>query len=234
MRKLVHLLAAAAIAVSTPAFATTASEAPAVSGTSAEAADLGNWSLLSNANMAANVGVWDSMFYVRDRQGNLLKQYRARKNMQVFNNIYYQINEYWYPDGTYKTVRFIGVPRKDGGVETDSPDRAYFKRLQRVYASMGPTIAIWTLRDRRTGQDIGAEFVTTFENKRTATPHFYEISQDRREQLGVRADDPPIGQDATTTIVETRAGPMIQDKPLFVLTAAEKQALLPIFHSVLQ
>lgn len=229
-----HFGALTALALSAPVFATSASEAPVVPGTSAEASDLGTWELLGNPNMAANVGVWDSHFYVRDRKGNLMQQYRARKNMQVYGNVYYQVNEYWYEDGTYKKVRFIGVPRNDGSVETDSPDRGYFKRLQRVYASMGPTIAIWTLRDRKSGQDLGAEFVTTFENKRTATPHFYEVSKERREQLGVRPEDPPIGQDATTTIIETRAGPMVSDKPLFTLTAQEKKDLLPIFHNALK
>lgn len=233
MKKLISHLAAAALVCSIPATAAEPASAPAQAGTSVETGDLGSWNLLSDPNMALNVGIWDSNFFVRDRQGNLIQRFRARKNMQVHNNVYYQINEYWYEDGSYKTVRFIGVPRKDGGVETDSPDRTYFKRLQRLYTSMGPTIAIWTLRDRRSGQDIGAEFVTTFENKRTATPHFYEISAERRKQLGVQPDDPPIGQDATTTIVETRAAPMVTGKPLFTLTEAEKKALMPIFHNAL-
>ena len=233
MKHIVKLMAIATMVCSLPANAGEPARAATQPGTSVETSDLGTWNLLGDPNMAINVGVWNSNFFVRDRQGNLIQRFRARKNMQVYNNVYYQINEYWYEDGSYKKVRFIGVPRKDGGVETDSPDRTYFKRLQRLYTSMGPTIAIWTLRDRRTGQDIGAEFVTTFENKRTATPHFYEISEERRKQLGVQPGDPPIGQDATTTIVEKRAAPMVTDQPLFVLTEAEKKALMPIFHKAL-
>lgn len=233
MNTILKLMIPALLIASTQAVANQSASAIADQGTSVEVDDLGTWSMIDDANMQMNVGLWNSMFYVRDREGNLIQRFRAQKNMQVYNNVYYQINQYWYEDGTYKKVRFIGVPRKDGGIETDSPDRKYFKRLQRLTMSIGPNIAVWTLRDRRTGQELGAEFVTTFANKRTATPHFYEISEERRKELGIQPEDPPLGQDATTTIIETRAGPMVEDKPLFVLTPEEKKGLMPIFRNAL-
>lgn len=150
MKHIVKLMAIATMVCSLPANAGEPARAATQPGTSVETSDLGTWNLLSDPNMAINVGVWDSNFFVRDRQGNLIQRFRARKNMQVYNNVYYQINEYWYEDGSYKKVRFIGVPRKDGGVETD------FLRIAPISSAFSAFIPPWARPSRSGPCGIGA------------------------------------------------------------------------------
>ena len=174
-----------------------------------------SFKLADNPNMVANTGVWKSEFYIRNDKGELINRYSAQKIMQIHSNLWYQINKYDYQDGRHEEVRFIGKPTPDGGIDYVSPDRDYFKDIQRVYRSQGPHLAIWSQVDRKTGREMGVEFVSTFGINRIASGHVYKWNADFTECLGV---------DRASTVHEIRVSEPPKE-PLFILTAEERKRL---------